>query len=85
LIHLLRQRHHRFWTEAGSPKASPWGYVQNPFNARRFILSQADRDLDDTLLCRFCSVYRAFNVVFTSLVVLAPVVSLAVVWTLARK
>lgn len=27
LIHLLRRRHHGLWVEAGSPRASFWGYI----------------------------------------------------------
>jgi hypothetical protein len=86
LIHLLRSRHRELWIEVGSPKASPWGYVYNSFNARKFVMSQEDGQVHDRFLSRYCRVYRTFNVLFSGFVVLAPVVFLAVVvGTLFRR
>ena len=79
LIHLLRPRHHELWIELGSPKATLRGYVFNSFNARRFVMSRADRDRDDRMFSRYCRIYRAFNVVFTVFYVSAGIVSLGAV------
>jgi len=86
LIHLLRRRHHGFWIEAGSPKASLWGYIHNSFNARNYVMSQADRDRHDNLLSRYCWGYRVFALACGAFVALtAGVFLIAVVQKFLRK
>jgi hypothetical protein len=76
LIHLLRRRHRGFWVEIGSPQASLWGYIHNSFNARNYVMSQADRDRHDSLLSRYCWGYGVFALASGAFVALTAVVFL---------
>jgi hypothetical protein len=76
LIVLLRQRHHAFWKELGSPKPSFWGYIKNSFNGRGYIASQAVRERHDEMLESYCWVFRVFNFAFLLYLPLTMVVIL---------